>query len=102
MKRVIVLNEADNVATALERLEPGDVIDLPQRGQTVEIREEIRFEHKFALRPISVGEPVIKYGVPIGAAYQEIAPGEHVHLHNLRSLMTEESGQEQEGGKRPC
>ena len=102
MKRVIVLDQADNVATALERLEPGDVIDLPQRGLKVEVREEIRFEHKVALIPIAAGEPVIKYGVPIGAAYRDIGPGEHVHLHNLRSLMTGEGGQEQEGGKGPC
>ena len=89
MKRVILLDAADNVATALEPLVPGDVIAVPEKEVSVEIRESIAFEHKFALIPIRKGEYVCKYGVPIGAAYQDIAPGEHVHLHNLRSLMEE-------------
>ncbi|MEW5935370.1 MAG: SAF domain-containing protein, partial [Bacillota bacterium] len=28
---------------------------------------------------------VIKYGVAIGVAERAIAPGEHVHVHNLKS-----------------
>jgi hypothetical protein len=28
---------------------------------------------------------VVKYGCPIGTAMWAIAPGEHVHTHNLRS-----------------
>ena len=39
--------------------------------------------HKIALSDIAKGEPVIKYGAVIGHATQAIAPGDHVHLHNL-------------------
>jgi hypothetical protein len=28
---------------------------------------------------------VIKYGAPIGSATRDIAPGEYVHTHNLKS-----------------
>ena len=28
---------------------------------------------------------MIKYGARIGTATQDIVPGEHVHLHNMRS-----------------
>jgi len=31
------------------------------------------------------GEPVIKYGSPIGLATVEIAEGQHVHVHNVAS-----------------
>jgi len=31
---------------------------------------------------------VLKYGCPIGTATRAIAPGEHVHLHNVRSGYT--------------
>ena len=34
---------------------------------------------------IAVGEPVIKYGSPIGIATSDIQPGAHVHTHNVAS-----------------
>ena len=50
----------------------------------VEVRED---GHKYAIRHISPGENVIKYGMPIGHAKVQIAPGEHVHTHNLASNL---------------
>lgn len=43
--------------------------------------------HKVALRAIKKGEPVIKYGDPIGRAVCDIAVGEHVHSHNLHTAL---------------
>ncbi len=40
---------------------------------------------KYARAAIKTGEAVIKYGFPIGFATRDIAPGEHVHSHNLRT-----------------
>ena len=51
----------------------------------VEVRED---GHKYAIRPIAPGENVIKYGMPIGHAKVQIAPGEHVHTHNLASNLS--------------
>jgi altronate dehydratase small subunit len=31
------------------------------------------------------GDSIIKYGEVIGVATREIAPGQHVHVHNLES-----------------
>ena len=45
--------------------------------------------HKIALRPIAAGEAVIKYGDSIGYATRDIASGEHVHCHNLRTGLRE-------------
>jgi altronate hydrolase len=39
--------------------------------------------HKVATRPIAAGEPVRRYDQVIGHATQPIAPGQHVHVHNL-------------------
>jgi len=39
--------------------------------------------HKVAVRAVAAGGPVHKYGEVIGMARRDIAPGEHVHLHNL-------------------
>ena len=43
--------------------------------------------HKYACRDIKKGEPVIKYGMPIGYATEDIACGAHVHSHNMRTAL---------------
>ncbi len=47
----------------------------------------IPFGHKVALRDIRAGEPVIKYGMPIGRTTVDVAAGTHVHTHNLRTNL---------------
>ena len=42
---------------------------------------------KYARAAIKAGQPVIKYGFPIGEAICDIAQGEHVHTHNLRTAL---------------
>jgi altronate hydrolase len=49
---------------------------------------EIPAGHKVALRAIAKGEPVRKYGWPIGHATADIAAGEHVHSHNLATGLS--------------
>jgi len=39
------------------------------------------------LKEIKKGEKVIKYGEPIGQATTDIKKGEHVHVHNIKSIM---------------
>lgn len=46
--------------------------------------------HKYALKEIRKGESVIKYGFPIGIATQDIAFGEKVHTHNLKTALSGE------------
>lgn len=43
--------------------------------------------HKKALADISNGEKIIKYGMPIGLAICNISLGEHVHTHNMKTLL---------------
>ena len=50
----------------------------------VEVREN---GHKYALRKISSGENIIKYGFPIGHATCDIEIGEHVHTHNVKTNL---------------
>jgi hypothetical protein len=83
MKAVLVISERDNVATALEPLEPGRQIDAG--GELVVAIDPIPAGHKIALRPIGAGTPVVKYGSPIGTAVEDIAAGSHVHTHNVAS-----------------
>ena len=83
MNPLLVISGADNVATALEPLDPGRVVDLG--AITVTIAEAIPRGHKVALRAIPAGGRVVKYGSPIGSASADIAAGAHVHTHNVAS-----------------
>lgn len=83
MKAVLVISDRDNVATALEPLEPGRQVDV--QGGTLQVAEIVPPGHKIALRAIPAGAEVIKYGSPIGTATKDIVPGTHVHTHNVAS-----------------
>jgi altronate dehydratase len=86
VKAALVISDRDNVATALEPLEPGRRIEIGRNPPTVvTVLEAIPSGHKVALMPIASGSPVIKYGSPIGLASADIAAGAHVHTHNLSS-----------------
>ena len=86
MKRFIRLNAADNVAVALaDGAATGDI--FVDGGRAVRLVSPICRGHKFALSDIRCGEPVIKYGFPIGHATRDIAPGEWVHTHNLATSL---------------
>ena len=86
-KRAIVMNEKDNTATAVEAIDAGTavVVSIARQDLAVAVKHQIPFGHKFALRAIEPGGPVIKYGETIGYATKPIACGEHVHVHNLES-----------------
>ncbi|MDQ7027575.1 MAG: SAF domain-containing protein [Anaerolineae bacterium] len=45
----------------------------------------IEYGHKVALKAIQADEAIIKYGIAIGHATQDIQVGENVHLHNCAS-----------------
>jgi hypothetical protein len=83
VKAALVISDRDNVATALETLEPGRHVSIGEIQLVV--RERIPHGHKVALTSVATGQPVIKYGSPIGLASADIQAGEHVHTHNVAS-----------------
>ncbi|MDB5876839.1 MAG: galactonate dehydratase, partial [Variovorax sp.] len=73
----IRLHPSDDVVIARAQLVGGTPIEaIVSRGL-------IPPGHKVAMRAIATGEPVRRYNQIIGFASQPIAPGEHVHTHNL-------------------
>ncbi|GAB4090968.1 UxaA family hydrolase [Hydrogenophaga soli] len=75
-----LLSDQDDVAVARAALNPGDRLPL---GGGVLVVQAIGAGHKVAVRAVAAGQPVRKYGQVIGVATQDIAPGQHVHSHNL-------------------
>lgn len=81
----IQVDEADNVAVALRDLDHGETIAV---GRTaVALAEPVQRGHKLALERIETGEPVRKFGWPVGLATAPVAAGSLVHTHNLSTLL---------------
>jgi altronate hydrolase len=80
-EKAILLNPADDVMIAKANIPAGTIIE--DNGTRVEVCQDIRAGHKIARRPAGPGAPVRRYGQIIGFATQDIAVGDHVHVHNL-------------------
>lgn len=81
LRGLVLLDQSDNVAVATARLGRGEAVTVA--GQTITPRTDIPPGHKVALRAIESGQPIVKYGQPIGLTTASIQPGDHVHTHNL-------------------
>lgn len=77
--RVIRLHPDDDVVIARDQLVSGGRVC----GEGITVVGLIPPGHKMATRAIPAGSPVRRYGQIIGFASQPIAPGQHVHVHNL-------------------
>lgn len=75
------IDPADGVATALRDMAAGE------SALGVTLTAAVPRGHKVALVALAPGEPVRKFGFPIGRATAPIAPGEHVHTHNLATAL---------------
>lgn len=89
MRQSFLVHDAeDAVGVAVRDIDPAS--GVPGRVQatggaiSVDVVEPVPLGHKLALRDISAGDPVVKYGVVIGLATQDIRTGQHVHVHNLK------------------
>lgn len=85
--KAIVINEKDNVATALKPLHAGTKVSVEFEGrvESIKLLSDIPMGHKFAMKDMEAGQAVIKYGEPIGKSTAKILRGEHVHIHNVVS-----------------
>jgi len=90
--RAVLLAANDDVAAVLDTVAAGATVAVVgASGETVHeitARQPIPFGHKLAIHDIGEGRPVNRYGFPIGVATATIAPGEHVHSHNMRSTLS--------------
>lgn len=87
-KAAIQIRDVDHVATAIEALDPGDVVKIRGAVQEYEIvaKEHIPRGHKIALRDIAEREEILKYGEIIGMATSPVPAGHWVHVHNCRGI----------------
>ena len=89
MIHFLVHDKQDSVGVATMDIKKGD----KARGMYMDTQENIDMQaasdiplgHKIALKAHSSNDSVIKYGHNIGRVIENIKPGEHVHIHNLRT-----------------
>jgi altronate dehydratase len=81
---IVTLGERDNVVVAVRALAAGEQVALPG-GRVLTLAADVPFGHKLATAAIAAGADVVKYDEVIGRATAAIAPGEHVHVHNVVS-----------------
>ncbi|WP_353119690.1 UxaA family hydrolase [Nitratidesulfovibrio sp.] len=55
------------------------------RTITFKVLNDIPIGHKLALKALSMGDTVIKYGTDIGKVISPIKQGEHLHVHNVKT-----------------
>ena len=84
----IKIHSQDNVAVAL-----ADMACRQRGDRLITIRSPLARMLSAVISSrcaaIAKGENVIKYGLPIGHALADIAPGEHVHAHNTRTNLSD-------------
>ncbi|MCF6411330.1 UxaA family hydrolase [Pseudalkalibacillus salsuginis] len=83
--QALIMKPIDNVAVALVPLKKESIVALGLHGEivSIELKDDIEFGHKFAVKRIQQGQDVKKYGEVIGVASNDIDIGEHVHIHNV-------------------
>lgn len=82
-RHFVLLNDTDNVFVCCKQLLSGESTNV--EGNDAVMTDDITVGHKIARKPIMKGEKIIKYGVSIGSAIADIAFGEHIHMHNMKS-----------------
>lgn len=80
---VVLLHPDDNILVLAAPIRAGQTLHVD--GESIIAAGDVAVGHKIARRRLSVGEKVLKYGAPIGSMTAAAAPGEHVHMHNMKS-----------------
>ncbi|WP_085832919.1 UxaA family hydrolase [Clostridium merdae] len=87
MKQFYQINPKDTVIVALQPIPAGTVLDVD--GKELKVANDVPPGHKIALKEMNEGEPIVKYGFPIGTAARNIQSGEWVHTHNVKTTLGE-------------
>lgn len=87
---LLVHEHKDNVGVVVvEGLTAGTrmlgVVTADNSSFEIEARADIPIGHKVALKALASGDTAIKYGEDIGRFVADIAAGDHVHIHNLKT-----------------
>ena len=55
------------------------------RTISLKAEQDIPIGHKVALKDMSTGDTVLKYGIDMGKVVAPIKAGQHAHVHNIKT-----------------
>jgi altronate hydrolase len=93
MQKVLQLDSRDNVLIALADLKKGETIRYG--GAEVTLASDIPAKQKFPTEDLTVGAPVIMYGVLVGKSFRPVLRGELLttgNLHHEAAPYREQAG----------
>ena len=87
---IIIHDEKDNVGViVVDKVNNGQECEcwIMENNKSIKIQaiKEIPLGHKIALKNLSDGDTILKYGHDIGKVVKSIKKGEHVHVHNVKT-----------------
>lgn len=86
-----VLHDADDsvAVVVVEGVKAGTSMTgwVMDEDKTVSLnaRQDIPIGHKVALKDMTTGDTVVKYGIDMGKVVAPIRAGEHAHVHNIKT-----------------
>ncbi|MDQ0220703.1 altronate dehydratase [Peribacillus cavernae] len=81
----LLIHPDDSVCVALRDLSAGEQIII--NGNNINLKTDVSFGHKIAIKNIRITENIMKFGYPIGSAKSDIHEGEWVHTHNVQTNL---------------
>lgn len=79
----ILLHEDDSILVCTSTTPAGSKVMI--NGAAHFLAGDILLGHKIARVALSIGDPVLRYGIKIGSMTAGANPGDHIHSHNLKS-----------------
>jgi len=88
----LILSQRDHVGVVLDDVRRGDTVEVrDSEGRNygrITARNDVPFGHKIAREARRRGEELLRYGQPIGRVTADFVAGDHVHTHNLISMLS--------------
>ena len=84
----LLMDPKDNVVTCVEEIPEGNQVCYQNQGKEkfLTAEDKIPYCHKIALRDLTEGEEIIKYGESLGKLVQAVDKGHWVSDQNLKSV----------------
>lgn len=80
-QKVLIVQDNDNVAVALQDLKAGEVIEV--KGDNITLVDDVQAKHKFLLTDLNKGAQVIMYGVLVAVANENLQQGSVLTTANV-------------------
>jgi len=89
MNRILKVHPDDNVLVALSNLSAGESVKY--NGSDITFTDNIPAKHKFVIKDMHAGDPIIMYGVLVGKAQSDIPKGGLISTLNVKHAVEDYS-----------